>query len=403
MLKSNRLSIDAVARGLAGTSSSTATRPLYLGQVGTNCKLPNSLTVPNKQSMTRTPSYIRDNITSLSVIVPNFYVTGVALGEKAPGAVATCTATVEWPIGTIYGRFTFSGSNTGTVPDGGFLVSDPLSVNIPANTLVFIRIWKNSSAGIIYWSYNGTHSGGQEIIAFGATTPDLTGGGVITPAGSSSQLSYGPCGLIGYTSKPSFALVGDSRTAGVDDVIQAPVWDEGDIAHSIGSAHAYMNLGVSGDTLTVFIGSHTNRVALAAYCSTAIIELGINDVSGGSSAATIRTNTNTVQGYFTAQGQNVYLTTMEPVSTSTDGWVTTTNQTTIAQNAARVTENNARRAVPTGSAGCFDVASAVEFGTDSGIWQAPGGVAITVDGTHETPGGYLQVQQQGVIAPAGLA
>jgi lysophospholipase L1-like esterase len=114
--------------------------------------------------------------------------------------------------------------------------------------------------------------------------------------------------------------------------------------------------------------------------------MGINDVTGGDSAATLATNTNSLVGLFSPLGP-VALCTMSPVSTSTDSWATTANQTTVASNNTRATENTRRAAGITGVKVVYDVNPAVEsaVGPESGVWKAP---SYTADGTHPAVAAY---------------
>jgi lysophospholipase L1-like esterase len=153
------------------------------------------------------------------------------------------------------------------------------------------------------------------------------------------------------------------------------------------------------DTLADWAGgvaTGSNRLAsvLAVGCSSVIIELGINDVTNGQTAAQMEANAIIVaNAVLDAPGsavKGVYLTTTTPNTLSTDGYETTTNQSNQINPTVRAAYNDWVRTVPSPFTAVFDPDVYVESSTDSDLW-APGGSVIglyTIEGLHMTPYGH---------------
>lgn len=210
-----------------------------------------------------------------------------------------------------------------------------------------------------------------------------------------------PAAILAMTRRPSLAVIGDSRNLGTTTTSSTAAFDSignlGEIQRSIAASYGCLDLGVYGERLQQFVASHARRAELGAYCSHACIEMGINDVISGRSASQIAADTASVADYF--PNQRMVLSTMPPVTTSSDAWATVGNQTTHANNGVRVAVNNARRALPSLFVACWDVADTVESGRDSGKWKAPG---HTADGLHESELAYAAIVASGAVSTASL-
>jgi lysophospholipase L1-like esterase len=133
-------------------------------------------------------------------------------------------------------------------------------------------------------------------------------------------------------------------------------------------------------------------------CTSAIIAIGINDITGGRTAAQMQAAYLQLAAQLKGAGfAGAYLTTMMPAATSTDGFATLAGQTPTGD-AVRQAVNAWARTVPAPFDGCIDVAAAMESGT-SGKWVVNGtpGYA-TIDGKHPTESGHAIAQA--VIAAA---
>lgn len=367
----------------------------YIGPVATGTMVLHAYTTANKQMMSRTLHKARDSISYLQVGFPNWYVDSSS--EVNPGQTATITASIEYPAG-IFTRLTFSGSVTGNITDGATLISDNRLVNIPDGAEFWVRAFYTGSAGVTYTTAAGDFShqcafavSGLVDMTMGGTIPDAVGGA-----------TYLPCLIIGKTRKPSVALLGDSRMWGVATDTQDITTHIGTTMRSLGPYYAMHNIARSGEMANQFIASHAKRLPIAQYASHAVVAYGINDIRTGiRTAAQVKADTETIIGYF--PGKKVFVNTLEPNTTSTDGWVTGGNQTVGTYESVRVAYNNMVRAGLVGAAGYFDIADAVEYGRNSGMWLpallAPGGTAITGDGLHCNQNGYWLIRDKGVINP----
>lgn len=136
--------------------------------------------------------------------------------------------------------------------------------------------------------------------------------------------------------------------------------------------------------MSLFLANKDKRMSLANYFTHFALNMGINDVTNGGSAASVAADTNSVVALFPGP---VAVCTLSPVSTSTDNWASTGNQTTVGSNATRIAENTRRLAGVPGAKVIYDVNPAVETVTspESGIWKAP---SFTADGTHPAVVGY---------------
>jgi hypothetical protein len=373
----------------------------YLGQVATRSSTPDSFASSLKQEQSRSTHFARTNISALQIVVPNFYVTGSG-PETGSGSAGTVTASLEYPSGTCT-QIKFSGSASGTVPNDGLLLSDALSIAIPNGAQFFVRMHLSFPSGAVYESTTGAGMMATDgLVVSTTTTPDLT----LTcgPVAQGYTVGFFPAAIIGQTTRPSVLLAGDSRIWGQQDTADA-YGDIGGIARSIGPALAYINVAAPGDAVGEAVVSYANRLALSAYTTHVISAYGINDISGGNSAATIVTNTNTFISFFS--GKPVWVTTLPPETTSSDTWATPTrtapsspnNQTLSSFNSVRVTYNTDVRSGTSivGARGYIDLASLVESGWNSGYWIGPN---CTPDGVHESVVCTLLEQAAGVV-PVG--
>jgi hypothetical protein len=353
----------------------------YLGQVATGCRPAFTASGSFQQLQGRSRHIAMDNITSLQLVYSGWYITnpnanaGVA-EVNSPGNV-TLTASIEYPVGT-FTQVKFGGSASGTLLPGANLVSDAASVNIPMGAAFFVRVFQQAPSGIL--NIGGVSSSGfGEACNIGTTgqLTDLTMSGTIT--NNNPTLKFLPSAIIAQTSRPSFVLFGDSRVQGIakDSYSDGSVL-LGDYERTIGKYFGFMNLALGGERASnAAAGTCAKRIGLAQYASHVACNYGINDFTNSATAAQVQTDVTTLRALLA--GKPFYHGTVSPVTTSTDGWVTTGNQTVTASNGPRVTFNTAVRQCFAGAIdGYFEVADAVETARGSGIWKA----GYTTDGTH---------------------
>jgi hypothetical protein len=206
-----------IARNLRLSASVTGISATpYLGLVATRSAVANYLVTTNLQFNSRTSHTMRAAVSSFQVVFPNWYVNG-SFVEAGPGAAATITASIEYPAGT-FTQIKFSGSASGTVPNGGNLVSDPISLSIPNGRQFFLRTFWNNSAGLPLLSdtsssFIANNYTGEAINAAVSGLSDLTLGGTITE-NASGWYAYRPVAIIGQTTQAAVLLLGDSRQQG---------------------------------------------------------------------------------------------------------------------------------------------------------------------------------------------
>ncbi|MGY4622004.1 hypothetical protein ACVWZ4_007231 [Bradyrhizobium sp. USDA 4472] len=382
----------------------------YLGIIATSTYIPNAIAGAGRYTMTRKRHYTRTGFSSAQLVYPNWYVnaSGGTGAETGSGTTLALNAWIEYPIGT-YTQVTFGGSNTSNIASGTSGVSDACAVTIPAGakfytwTYVpnFPWLFVNITVG---GSKHLDTSDGEACNSNGAGPAGVPSApGAITDNRSALQ-SYGPCMIIGQTTKPSLILPGDSRSMGEGDVIDS-AGDTGELARSIGPSLNYANFGISGDRVQWLAASNSMRSALFQYASGFLTNYGINDLNNSRTALQVNTDFATMRAL--APTKQWVTVTLAPKTTSTDSWVTPTiasggtpnNQTKMGNDAARVSVNTTRRTGALSGFACFDIAPVSEYPTDTGYWigATP---AITVDGTHQSAAQYLAIKNSGIITPA---
>jgi hypothetical protein len=369
--------------------------PAYTGVVASKCRVPTKRSSTNKQMMSRSRHFARDDIRSLQVVFANWYVDDSTKAETNAGDTATLTASIEYPEGTCT-ALKFSGTGSVTMSNGGTSVSDALDILIPDGAEFWVRSFYDAATNArIIWSSN-RHP--EEQAAYGVSgVSDMTAGGNITDGGADAI--YRPVAIIGTTQRPSVLLLGDSRVEGIGDTVETTGnGDVGNLERSISPRWGTINAGKSGNQATQFVSSHTKRVDLAQYCSHVVAQFGIVDLVAGRSPAQVKTDLETIIGYFTVP---VWIATVEPITTSSDSWATTGNQTLDGGNTDRITLNTAiRGGSVSGAAGYFEIADALESARDSGKWKVTGAAnGYTADGTHSNQAGYKLIRTLGVVDP----
>lgn len=378
----------------------------YTGSVATRSIVPAAANTAFKQSMSRTRHRMMVGVTSLQVVFPAFYVATTSGVETAWGANSTITASIEYPTGT-FTQILFSGSASGTVTNGSFLLSDGVSVTIPAQAYFYVRWFCQNSAAIGFANvdagvaYDATNGEATTYAASGLT--DQTLGGTVTASNSAITT---PLIILGTTSSPSCFCMGDSRCVGIYDAYVSAGAQQtliGEVTRWIGQYFAFTNFGSAGTSLVSWLASNSNQLALSKYFSHIICQFGTNDFgSGNITAAQMIANILIARSLFGAKP--FFQTTCVIGSVSTDNWATLGNQTPDGDNAQVQLFNAALRAgtvvgMTGGITGYFDTDVAVESSAASGIWVVNGTTFYaTVDGAHETQAANLLIAAS--VAPS---
>lgn len=366
----------------------------YLGQIATASKINSAWTNSNKFQMVRSPHIMRDPQPAKVVFHNGYWDAASTLQELGSGGTMTVAqAEIEYPAGTTLAALTFAGGQGSTAIDGALIASDfcAAMASIPAGARFWVRYLLNCSNGICFNQVPDAVNGAAMTYTNTAQTYQPAG----QPVTDTSNGVYGnsPIAIVGITSKASVLLLGDSRTEGAKDTYDSS-GDLGETARSIGPFLAYINAGCRGDTLAKFLASYAFRTGLAQFCSHVVCEAGINDCTSGAGVSAIRQNMQLLWQKFANKA--VYQITIPPVTTSSDSWATTANQTTHAQNPTRQSINELIRSLPHPLTGYFEVADAVESARNSGLWKP----SYTPDGTHENQAAALAIKNAGGINPA---
>ena len=239
----------------------------YEGQIATRSFIPTGVDTVNLQANSRTHHRARTNIIDLGVEVPGWYWARTTTLAEVLVAGITYEASIEYPKDT-FTRITFGGGNS-----GGSGRSDIMPFVIPKGRKYWLRFFiVGSAAGIVFSESTAAsrllvqdQNTDCDSMEYGVTVTNKVMGGTIVntdPANTSRQ--FFPTAIFGTTTWPTALLVGNSRQRGFGDTFDAN-GDIGEFARSIGPEYAYINLGSSGDSLSQYIASNTNRTYLKRY------------------------------------------------------------------------------------------------------------------------------------------
>lgn len=347
--------------------------------------------------------------------------------EVALTGTSTIAVAVEYPAGT-YQMLTFSGANTGTLPTMGFLTTDTvkLTTPIPPNAQFWVKVYGSNANGFPFYAnaYGSTSTLGEGMY-YSGTAGALAGSGVGdclsalgTSGGGANPSTIAPCAILSYSNRPSVIGVGDSRFSGVYE--QAGGVNMGLCGHferGVSPYYATINVAVGGEAAYGFAAPSQSalRVQLAKLAGTHVVcNYAVNDIALRT-LAQIKASWTTIAGYFSPMP--VIPVTTEPLTTSTDNWATTANQTINANDAIRTSWNDFIRAglaptlAPNIRSDFVDVARVVEIAADSntppnnpfdgGKWVSNGTALAFVnnDGAHLKPLGNQMVADAGVYGP----
>lgn len=381
----------------APVSGGGAVRAPRMGIVATKARVHDTNNFGSAiQWMSRRNYVALDAVTAVSIRFDNWS-TGSA-SETSGAQAQTVTATLEYPIGTIHSRFTFSGGNTGTVPAGGALVSDSLAVTLPLGARFAVRSWLNAPGGAAYTQVLGASGDGS---SFGASIADTTGTTAALPA---NVTSWGPTAVLGMTSRPVVAIAGDSIGAGyLDSAGDNLAGAVGVIGRSIYLDVPTLNVSSVGNTLPGFAGVGTGgldgrkkrQYMVDAGCTHVISNLGVNDAGGSRASSQMITDLNALIALIGLPW--IHCTITPPQAASTDAYLTVANQTAHANAVAQQQFNDALRRGTAGllHAAHVEIADLAESSRGSGKWRVDGVTAnlSTPDGLHPSVWLYRQIAQ----------
>lgn len=225
-----------------------------------------------------------------------------------------------------------AGAASFSVPAEGFVVSDPLPVELTKGMIVYVATFVsvNNGAGEKF-PLNGYNMDVSKFEgdSFSGTETDKTTLTTGYPTTSALQ-GYGPIAVYGSTrrsAQPVVGIFGDSRDAGNTAGVTAG-WSLQALSTASLAAHQFAH---SGETIARFAdptyAPRLTRMLRAGDVTHAIVGYPINDIAGGVALATLQANLIKLWKSLWLRGIKVYPTTVLPYTTSTDGWVTAANQT----------------------------------------------------------------------------
>lgn len=336
---------------------------------------------------------------------------------------------------------TFNGRRLALVPNGGLLISDPISVDLPADKEFFVYTFANrldsdsySEAGgevgllpatVSYWpresttrNYDSSYDAGVGSQLSTSTgidpfTLDKTDG-AYADLTVGNQATCGPIAIIGdelsQTGQPAVALIGDSILAGAGDRPRTDfTWaGRGYFDQFLSGQCPAFQASLGGDGAAYKIGVYSynfhNRFRFVEMCDIAYVALGTNDLVAGTALATIQSALTTLATQLKARGvRKVILATALPRTTSTDGWQTLANQTVVATNDftnQRALFNAWVLTVPSPFDAVIDIRSGAED-LATGKWKEPptGLDATTTTGSSTT---VIQIGSPTLVANAHI-
>lgn len=376
------------------------------GLIASRARVHNDFNAVQQQVQSRSMHIAMDDIYAIQLVDSGWRTQNpgqnAGVAEVDSPGVATVRASIEHPSfpGTFL-QVLYSGSPAGTVQPGANLVSDLIELPVPIKrgTAFFIQRFITNPAGCSYIVSQSGAAYGEKccVAASGLTDQTMTG----TMGNTHPTVSAPPQAILGYTSRKTCIIWGDSKAVGTTDTFSDRYMLRGQIDRVLGKRFATLNMSVAGDRMVYMVTGQTaqRRIALANLVGRDLdwVQLGINDLTANRTAAQYTTDLTTFRGML-GYKRPMICSTITPGSTSTDSWATTGNQTTVTSNPQRILLNAAIRNGYGGlTDGYVEVADIVETARDSGIWKAPG---MTTDGIHETPAAFLLEQESRSIEQA---
>lgn len=379
----------------------------YLGLVASRARMCTFLDTTKTQANAQWACISTEALTTVQIALGNFLSNGVSDAAGGTGATSTESASIFYN-GTP-SQATVSGASSFTIASGDVVFAD-CTVNIPAFTPFLVKRWIQNAGGILYYPFQNSFFGEATEAATSGLT-DKTMSGTISntyTAGNPQLAGIPPLAILGLTRNKSFIVVGDSQCVqGIEDTSNTATGVNGKvgiITPSLGSA-PFLSLAVSGETASTWTTRATARKKMVPMASDLIDQLGVNDIGNlHNSVSQIISDSQAIAGLARAS-QRRFKTTITAHSSSTDGWLTTGNQSVsvggINLNATQAPLNQAIRAGVSGFTGIIDMASVFESSQDSGLWKAAN-PSLTDDGLHPNGNGQALIVPSGIVSNAVL-
>lgn len=317
----------------------------------------------------------------IRLVYSNFYSPLNSNNGDADGANdITIGASIEDGSGNVF-PVMFNGSKKVTLNIGTSIVSDPVAVFFNQGDVFYTRNYVSVAASAKF-PVGVVMEGGTEGIGQG----DMTASGSVT---TSTEAAYSPIAILGMpdpsisSASSGVLFIGDSITAGSTGSYYGNSYAQ--IAGK-NFRRGIILAAISGEKGSTFAASFKSkyRMTLTQYATHAVIMYGTNDLNtSGGTAAQAQIDILTIANRLVQLGLKVYICTIPPLTTSTDAWATTVNQTPAARfetgsSSERGKLNAWVRTKPAPFTDYIEIADVIETVRDSGIWKA----GYTTDGIH---------------------
>jgi len=377
-----------------------------------------------------TPMPLACKATNVRLLICNNRVNGTA---DSTASVAALTLGAAINVGTqaapVVYTLTVNGRTSFTVDPGGWVLTDPLPIDIdPAVTTPRARIY-SSGASWYPNAYSQVAGGGGFTV-----TTDLTASNTAITEASSATYLLAPAAVFGEPlgqatgNFPTTLIVGDSIANGQYDglgvtnginTVDTRLGGGGFLHRGLLNRSGVVNIATPSETAQGFntFANRRFRAQFLGSCANLFCQYGFNDLFNSARTAT-QLQGDLVSIWTMGSNRNVraYQTTITPQNASTDGFMANLTQANSGAEAFRVTVNQWLRdgaplvagvAVAAGATGTsvarcnvfdktgsktvsasgpshplygvVDTASTVETSTDSGIWKAALNTRTVVD------------------------
>ncbi len=292
--------------------------------------------------------------------------------------------TVNSPIENL----TFGGLSQILIPAGGYVVTDPVTGQLPSAGWYYRLEFETTRSGqaLPQWvGEGGTFIGSTRTGVDVMSTPTVTG---FTDDGLARI--HGPLAILGIAVAPPSGIYTSNRLSAVGDSIA----DGGQFfTTAINNANtAYFWMPQAGHAAADYTGRRdlyaSSRKDLLFNAPTLIYQWGVNDLRTNLPSGSLIASLGVVAADFKAAGgRRIIVTTLTPITTSTDNWTTQSGQT-VSFDPHWTNYNNYVRNLTSAQVSnlevyVLDVASGLNNISDPNKWPS----GITTDGVHPNSSG----------------
>lgn len=170
----------------------------------------------------------------------------------------------------------FSGSATGTQPNGGSVVAERLQISYKYSD--FFRIWTDRSCAsdLPYTGWSAIFLG--DGASYGTSVPAYIPGDDFVSGDYKNY--YCPLSIAGHDRVRSLAIIGDRNDYCDKETADGDGGATGPVARSVDPWMGYIRIAVPGETVALFLADNAVHLALALTCTDVMIGYGTNDVAG---------------------------------------------------------------------------------------------------------------------------